>query len=155
MTSTSEKFTRTIPSFFGRRVATDMTSSTKMDENGKHPFEIRHPVSCLRFNLAMQAAAEAPHKGVTLRRLLDNNAGPFTTVQRTAILSAMSKVLLPSTPDITHTQVLQEKRTLILSHFAHRSMMSRDSTTLSPFSTDLTTWVCYTHQLEAFSVCIA
>ena len=59
----------------------------------------------------MQAAAEAPHKGITLRRLLDNNAGLFTTVQRTAILSAMSKVSPPSTPDITHAQVLQEKRT--------------------------------------------
>lgn len=62
------------------------------DQNGQkwHPPAIRRSSSYIKFNLAMQAAAEFPHKGVALRRLLDNNAGPITAAQRTAILSAMS-----------------------------------------------------------------
>jgi len=87
------------------------------DQHGRkwHPFEIRRSLTCLKFNLAMQAAAEAPHKGVTLRHLLDNHVGPITTAQRMVILSAMSKVSPPSTPDVTHAQVLKENRTLVRS----------------------------------------
>jgi hypothetical protein len=44
-----------------------------------HPFAIRRSFACIKFNLAMQAAAEAPHKGVNLRRLLDDSTGPITT----------------------------------------------------------------------------
>jgi hypothetical protein len=52
--------------------------------------ETRRAFACLKFNVAMQATQKVPHKGVTLRRLLDQNFGPITTAHRRAILDVMA-----------------------------------------------------------------
>jgi hypothetical protein len=55
------------------------------------PFEVRRAIACYMFNTAMQEAAKTPHKGVTLKRLLDRNTGPITSAQRHDV----SRALIP------------------------------------------------------------
>jgi hypothetical protein len=76
------------------------------DRHGwKYPsFEVRRAVACLKFNLTMQTATKAPHRGITLRRLLDKNSGPIVTAHRRTVLDAISP---PDTRNGIHVQDLE------------------------------------------------